>query len=246
LAKKISAIDGLPLVLELDGTHDWGHVWSTIVGVMAYNKRRHIDHFCIHTNWHILFTEDKRCTEKAIKEGRRYWVKKETLQDATLPGFNFSFSGLSFIKLEPYVLKAGEYIAVSESNLGFWYYVLGNGWSGPQSQLVWSTGRRSELDIGVEHHHISHIYLDLEAFIPWPDFKQEIDVLVNGKSVRRASFGAADNRKVISFEVLPTHTENSVIEILLSNPISPLEAGISADGRKLGVALYGIGKDVID
>jgi hypothetical protein len=213
---------------------------------MAYNRRRNVNNICIHRNWHILFTENKRCTMKAIKEGRRYLVKKETSQDATLSGFNFSLSGLSFIKLEPYVLNAGEYIAVSESKPGFWYYVLGNGWGGLESQLVWSTGRRSELDIVVHHLHISHIYLDLEAFIPWPDFKQEIDVLVNGKSVRRASFGAADNRKVISFEVLPTHTENSVIEILLSNPISPLEAGISADGRKLGVALYGIGKDVID
>ena len=246
LAKKMSTIDDSPLVLELDETHDWGYVWSTVVGVMAYNKRRNIDHICVHRNWHILFTENKRCTKKAIKEGRRYWVKKETSQDATLSGFNFSLSGLSFIKLEPYVLKAGEYITVSESKPGFWYYVLGNGWSGPQSQLVWSTGRRSELDIVVEHLHISHIYLDLEAFIPFPDFKQDIDVLVDGKSVRRASFGAADKRKVISFEVLPTHTENSVIEILVSNPISPMEAGISADGRKLGVALYGIGKDVID
>src|SRR5262249_21515393 len=98
LAKKLSTIDGSPLVLELDGNHDWGHVWSTIVGVMAYNKRRNIDHICIHRNWHILFTEDRRCTEKAIKGGRRYLVKKETLQDATLSGFNFSLSGLSFIE----------------------------------------------------------------------------------------------------------------------------------------------------
>lgn len=246
LAKKISTIDASPLVLELDGTHDWGHVWSTVVGVMAYNKRRNIDHICIHRNWHILFTENKRCTKKAIKEGRRYLVKKETSQDATLSGFNFSLSGLSFIKLEPYVLNAGEYIAVSESKQAFWDYVLGDGWSQPQSQLVWSTGRRSEIDIAVEHLRTSHVYLDLGAFIPWPDFKQEIDVLVNGKSVGRASFGAADNRKVISFQVLPTHTESSVIEILLSNPISPLEAGISSDPRKLGIALYGIGKDVID
>lgn len=213
---------------------------------MAYNKRRNIDHICIHRNWHILFTENKRCTKKAIKEGRRYLVKKETSQDATLSGFNFSLSGLSFIKLEPYVLNAGEYIAVSESKQAFWDYVLGDGWSQPQSQLVWSTGRRSEIDIAVEHLRTSHVYLDLGAFIPWPDFKQEIDVLVNGKSVGRASFGAADNRKVISFQVLPTHTESSVIEILLSNPISPLEAGISSDPRKLGIALYGIGKDVID
>jgi hypothetical protein len=119
LAKKISTLDGSPLVLELDGTHDWGHVWSTVVGVMAYNKRRNIDHICIHRNWHILFTENKRCTKEAIKEGGRYLVKKETSQDANLSGFNFSLSGLSFIKLEPYVLKAGEYIAVSESKQAF-------------------------------------------------------------------------------------------------------------------------------
>jgi hypothetical protein len=246
LAKKMSTIDGLPLVLELDETHDWGYVWSTVVGVMAYNKRRNIDHICIHRNWHILFTENKRCTKKAINEGRRYWVKKETSQDATLSGFKFSLSGLSFIKLEPYVLNAGEYITVSESKPAFLGYVLGDGWSQPQDQFVWSTGRRSEIDIGVEHLRTSHVYLDLGAFIPFPDFKQDIDVLVDGKSVGRASFGAADNRKVISFQVPPTHTESSVIEILLSNPISPLEAGISSDPRKLGIALYGIGKDVID
>jgi hypothetical protein len=246
LAKKISMIDGSPLVLELDRTDDWGHVWSTVVGVMAYNKRRNIDHICIHRNWHILFTENKRCTEKAIKEGRRYLVKKATSQDVTLSGFNFSLSGLSFIKLAPYVLNAGEYIAVSERKSAFWYYILGDGWSEPQSQLVWSTGRSSEIDIAAEHLRTSQVYLDLEAFIPWPDFKQEIDVLVNGKSVRRDSFGAADKRKVIAFQVPPTYTESSVIEILVSNPISPLEAGISSDWRKLGIALYGIGKDVID
>ena len=60
---------------------------------------------------------------------------------------------------------------------------------------------------GVDHIRTSHVYLDLEAFIPWPDFKQEIDVRVNEKSVGRASFDAADNRKVISFQVLPTRTE---------------------------------------
>src|SRR5262249_11114955 len=147
LAKKLSMIDGSPLVLELDETEDWGHVWSTVVGVMAYNKRRNIDHICIHRNWHILFTENNRCTKEAIKKARRYWVKKEAPQDATLSGFNFSFSGLSFIKLEPYVLNAGEYITVSERKEAFWGYVLGDGWSQPQSQLVWSTGRRSEIDI---------------------------------------------------------------------------------------------------
>jgi hypothetical protein len=246
LAKKMATIDSSPLVLELDESHDWGHVWSTVVGVMAYNKRRNIDHICIHRNWHILFTDNKRCTKEAIKEGRRYWVKKETSQDETLFGFNFSLSGLSFIKLEPYVLNAGEYITVSESKQAFWGYILGDGWSQPEAQFVWSIGRRSEIDIGVEHLRTSHVRLDLGAFIPWPDFKQEIDVLVDGKSVGRASFGAADKRKVISFQVPPTNTERSVIEILLSNPISPLEAGVSSDGRKLGIALYGIRKDLID
>jgi hypothetical protein len=246
LSEKISMIGGFPLVLDLDEAQGWDHIWSTVVGVMAYNKRRNIDHICIHRNWHILFTEKKRCTTGETKYGRRYLVKEASPQDANLSGYNFSLAGLSFFNVEPYVLRNGEYIAINESKGAFWDYVLGDGWSRRDGQFVWSSGSRAEIDIAADHLHTSQVYLDLEAFIPWPDFKQEIDVVVDGKSVGRASFDAADNRKIVSFEVPATHAENNVIEILPSNPISPLESGVSGDWRKLGIALYGIGKDVAD
>ncbi|RAI43645.1 hypothetical protein CH341_13270 [Rhodoplanes roseus] len=64
------------IVLDLDGSNDWGYVWGHVVGVQAYAKRRHEDLFCIDRSWHILFTRKALCTAAELAGHPRYTVRK--------------------------------------------------------------------------------------------------------------------------------------------------------------------------
>jgi hypothetical protein len=93
LFDSIRHLGTLPLVLDLSSK---GSVWPTIVGVEAYAKRMKVPLFCINQNWHVLFTEEAKCTDSQIREGRRFVVSQSDPSSAGAPKPSLDFLGLSF------------------------------------------------------------------------------------------------------------------------------------------------------
>ena len=64
------------LVLDLDFSQDQGFLWSNILGLEVYAKRRHDLFFCLNVNWHISNTRAAQCTPDEVARSPRYVVRK--------------------------------------------------------------------------------------------------------------------------------------------------------------------------
>jgi hypothetical protein len=66
------------LVFDLDAanSNDWEYVWTHVVGLELYSRRRSNDLFCIDRHWHILFTEAARCNPAEIHNDLTFIVSK--------------------------------------------------------------------------------------------------------------------------------------------------------------------------
>lgn len=63
------------LVLDLDGSANWEHLWATVVGTRVYALRQGAAPFCIGRNWQLVFSQSARCTAAQIGGARgRYLV----------------------------------------------------------------------------------------------------------------------------------------------------------------------------
>lgn len=75
------------LVLDLDGSANWEHLWATVVGARVYALRQGATPFCIGQNWQLVFSKSARCTAAQIGGTHgRYLVSaapKEGLVSAT-------------------------------------------------------------------------------------------------------------------------------------------------------------------
>lgn len=225
------------LVLELDNTGDWGNVWSSVLGVEAYAKRNHENLFCIRKNWHISFTKATRCTDLQSATGTRLFVSdKGTGTGHGIPAF--SGMGLSFYVLKTPILDVGNY-KVSDNHTLFREYALPSGWSNVEQDFVWSEGKESHIEVKLKNGFSGKLSLDLGAFLPSSKYVQTVTVYSNETFVSDIHISSTEPRKVVDIPVTDLKTNPLNIKLVIHNPISPKNAGISADGRELGVSLYG-------
>jgi hypothetical protein len=241
LFEKMRALGHLPLVLDLDNSNDWPYVWSTVVGVQAYAKRVNVQLFCVNRNWHVLFTDEAKCTDSQVRTGRRFVVSKTNLVIITDSSPSLDYLGLSFYPFEPPLISSKQVLAVGSNKYIYANFLLGNGWSGVEGDFVWSLGKESELFLRITRERVKKIQLDLAAFLPREDSVQKIAVKLNDVIVGNFTFTRQANRGKRTVEIPENSGERVEVKLLVSKPISPQEAKMSNDRRRLGVALYGLG-----
>lgn len=230
------------IVLDLDNTVDWGTVWSHVLGVEAYAKRRDSALFCVNQNWHISFTRVAACTPAELTSAPRLYVRPLAgAPDPALGAPVVEGLGLGFYRLAKPDLAGYSPVSVSERAAWYSAFILQTGWSTIEAGgFVWSMGDRSNLGLHIGQAAGTRVLLDLEAFLPRPDYRQELTIEVNGKAVATAAFTQQDNRKQVAFVVPAGSSDDVAVSLRPAHPISPKQAGVSPDGRVLGVRLFGL------
>jgi hypothetical protein len=230
------------LVLDLDNAVDWGFVWRNILGVEIYGKRRHTDLFCVNQNWHISFTRAAVCTEQELATSTRLFVRPSAASDSVLGKPIIDRGGLSVYRVAKPELPVGVPFKVGEQVIAYNNYILKSGWSTiePKEGFIWSLDNTARLDLHIKHDSATRLLLDLEGFIPKPDYVQEAQIEMDGKPLVSVRFTQQDNRKQVSVPLGPRNSDDVTVTLRFSHPISPQQAGVSSDPRVLGVRLYGI------
>jgi hypothetical protein len=236
---RIRALGPLPLHLDLDASpcagNNWGRVWSRLVGVENYARRKGINLFVIRRRWQILFTKKAKFSgpPNTIPEHRFY------VTSVDLPGAALRTNGLSFLPLHPLLLTPHAQFTVAADKSAFQQHFLEDQWSFPEADFTWSQGPQSDLILEFAQTGPHRIYLDLGAYLP-PGQTQHVDLTANGVPVGKIDFTKPEDQKY--FFDLPSGLSNPVVlQIHIAHPMRPHDYEKSRDMRKLGVSLYGLG-----
>lgn len=225
------------LVLDLDFAQDQGFIWTNVLGLQAYAKRRHDEFFCVNANWHISNTRAARCTADEVARGTRYRIRK--LQ----PGGEAPLAqgmGLGIYRFDvPNLSVLGEATVAARPEL-FSGSILGSGWSALESQFVWSEGKLARLTVHLSPNFQGALELDLGSFIPRPEADQLLTVQAGATRSGPHRFVTTEQRKQIRIPVVAGADGVVQVELQIDHPVSPKQAGMSEDARILGVSLYGI------
>jgi hypothetical protein len=210
--------------------------------VEIYGKRRHTDLFCVNQNWHISFTRAAVCTEQELATSTRLFVRPSAASDSVLGKPIIDRGGLSVYRVAKPELPVGVPFKVGEQVIAYNNYILKSGWSTiePKEGFIWSLDNTARLDLHIKHDSATRLLLDLEGFIPKPDYVQEAQIEMDGKPLVSVRFTQQDNRKQVSVPLGPRNSDDVTVTLRFSHPISPQQAGVSSDPRVLGVRLYGI------
>lgn len=222
------------MVLDLDHGKDPGFVWSSVLGLQAYAKRRPEDFFCIHNNWHISNTKAARCTEAELAGNPRYriWQKLPTDGVVLAEGMGLAVERL----LVPDMATLGV-VTVKDKPTLFQEFVLGTGWSTVEPEIVWTTGKQSQLAFHTRPGLTGFVTVELEAFLPKPDANQVLRMGAVGKPPQTVTFTQAAARQHVRLPVTANGDGSIVVNLQIDHPVSPKQAGLSPDARELGVAL---------
>jgi hypothetical protein len=114
------------------------------------------------------------------------------------------------------------------------------GWGRPESDWTWTVGNRSSLLLSLPHSARSDLVMTFEAhaFTP-PHDHRPVSLLINGQTLAHWDFDTSE--PVIRRRIkIPKERASDRLEITFINhrPLSPAEAGVSADTRKLSIALH--------
>jgi hypothetical protein len=229
------------IVLNGKNQYQWADAWSSLTSILAYAKRHHDDLICINQNWHISFTYAAACTPEEVAHNRTLSVQTTRPAEDTLMKPLFQAAGLSFFDSAIPDLSGQNYIAVG-GNGELFGSLLPTGWSFSDSsmQFIWSEGDEAKIKIPVKRETEKTLTLELSAFLPGPQSTQTVRVMANGKQLTEAHFSAQDNKKSVTFTIPGSQADEAIVSLVIQKPVSPKEAGVSEDPRKLGVALYGI------
>jgi hypothetical protein len=237
-AMKATKTDGR-LVLYLDASKDWGDVWSNILGVEIYAKRRGVDLFCVNKNWHISFTKDAICTQTEVLKNKRFWVEKTGGGNKYSAEPKFQKFGLDFFEISWPTLIGRGYVSVADNPIWYSAYFLKDGWSDVESQWVWMQNDVAHLALPLKSGFSGTVALDLSAYLPKPETTQRTDIYLNDKLYAQADFSAARNRQSVNLEIHDFAGEMADLKIVDHMLQSPKANGVSEDARTLGVGLYG-------
>jgi hypothetical protein len=118
---------------------------------------------------------------------------------------------------------------------------LGSGWHRPEPGGVWSDGKRAELrlDRPPELTGPQELRLRLEALAPDARTPQQVDLLLDGHRLARWDLSDRDAEWVSA--ILPAGTAGPVLlELRVASPTRPVDRGLGADKRWLGVHLQAL------
>jgi hypothetical protein len=112
-----------------------------------------------------------------------------------------------------------------------------SGFSHHAQSHIWTEGNKATItlplvDMASRPSRIS--FLNTGGFVTG-SHEQELIVKVNGKEIRRYVYSVSNNNQIIDID-LPPQLDLATIEFEIPKAISPLDLGISADKRKLGIS----------
>ncbi len=227
------------LVLDLSQSSDWGTIWSKVLGAQIYAKRRHEDLFCINKGWHISFTPRGHCSPEEAITNRRLVVRgpNTRLPDAIHP--EIVAAGLTLYAYQPPTGTDLMDVKVAEHASLFQDYFLGTGWSGVEGPFVWSDSDEAHVVLDLGKEFVGNVSFDLGAFLPHPDSTQDVEIYVANRRVGAAHLSQATPRQKVVAHVQTLGVNRIDFTLKILHPISPKEAGLSDDFRRLGVSLFG-------
>ena len=231
------------LVLDVDTDAGWGYVWLRLVGVEAMAKRRGENLFCIHRNWHILFTDAARCTPAELRTDRRFIVRMVRPEQASAEAPLIERAKIGFFRYAPPDLTGKGVIVVATHQLMIDDYVLDSGWSPPEPEYVWSEGRESHIALHVVPRFEGVVTLDVSAYLPKAKSDQMVTVGSGVGVSKTYVFSHGNQRQSIKVPIRGDDSGYVDIELAVDHPISPRAAKVGGDRRVLGVALYSIEVD---
>jgi hypothetical protein len=119
--------------------------------------------------------------------------------------------------------------------------VLGEGWSMIEPWGVWSDGNRAEICLDRTYLGSGEtlVHIDLDAFLAGTVTSVDVPVTVNGREVDHWHFEKGRSRGIRSLD-LPASNGRVVIGFSGIGAQTPAMAGLSQDGRHLGLALYSL------
>ena len=239
LYREVTAL-GPNLALDLDTSAEgnrWSKVWFNIAGLQAYASRLGQRPFCIANHWHIVFSPEYRCSEQELAADRRLLV----MADAPAPpGFKIVLADhdLSFVDGSEPEGGVDEILRLVDDRQVFSAGILGTGWSDVEEASVWSDADEATLRVRAPAG-AHRLKLDLDAFTP-NGHVQRVSVSIDGGPGREIVFDGTRGRQWETFD-LPTGTSaDHRVTLRFADPLSPKQAGLSEDGRRLGVLLYAV------
>lgn len=136
-------------------------------------------------------------------------------------------------------------IAFGSESLGA--ALLSTGWLGPEEWGVWSGEGQAALSLptSIAGASVTSLKIDFVAFAP-PGFSQELVFTVDGVELDRTVVAPVEGTLIPAGAItlqLPSEASDApkrqllVLEIGISNPISPEDAGVGPDSRRLGIGL---------
>jgi hypothetical protein len=146
-----------------------------------------------------------------------------------------------------HVLRRGEFppssisgnFSIEKNHDLFRKFFLGDGWSQPESKIVWMTEREAHLFLNVGKGFTGALMLDVAAFLPHPDSIQNVFVYANNNPVAQIKFSVDKNQQRVFIPFKNLMQDVVDIKFVDHDLVSPKAAGISADPRTLGVQLWG-------
>jgi hypothetical protein len=118
---------------------------------------------------------------------------------------------------------------------------LGEGWSAPEPWGTWSIGDRSSLKF-LAPPEAKQLRITASAFLGGSHTSTSSRVSVNGGGSMTISFDPTSPQPATFTLELPPGSEARVVDVefLHDSPVSPSDAGVSADGRKISIGLIGL------
>jgi 4-amino-4-deoxy-L-arabinose transferase-like glycosyltransferase len=156
-------------------------------------------------------------------------------------GIDYAYERIAKDGLSCEAAKNAPYQAVLDKPFTFGYNskFLLNGWHSSEDWGAWSNSPSAYLSIPVPVGNPKFLIVTASVFLSQRFPIREVNILLNGKIVKRARFG--DQGKIELVIPIPSSIkdgESLNIEFDVGPMTSPKAAGVSEDDRNLGMALY--------
>lgn len=118
---------------------------------------------------------------------------------------------------------------------------LRDGWSTSEPWGTWSNGDRSSLEF-LAPPEAKKLRITASAFLGGNHARASTRVSINGAKPTLIEFGPTSPQPSVFTVDIPASSKEQVIavELLHDNPVSPANAGVSADTRELSIGMIGI------
>lgn len=246
IARLYQQLHALPgsgrIVLDLDqDPRAREAVWANVLGVQAYAARRHVDLVCINRGWHISHTHAARCRPEEVAANRRYELLAVDALDPARGEPDAEAQGVALFRAGAPV-RPPSFVTVRRQP-DYFKRILGQGWSGVEEDFVWSDGPVAHIDLPADPARGRRLTLDLGAFLPRTNFRQQAEAYVNGRPAGQMAWRYFVGRHRFSIDLGPDPGAEKHIELRIAHPVRPMDFDPGTDGRHIGLSLYGIRKD---